>query len=264
MPNPLYSYTMEKPAKWMSTNPLRHFCMVTYTVPPERVRPHIAKGLTLDTRVNDKGEEVAFVSAVAFLNDHIRLFPAKWPTLTFHQVSYRTYVHHKDVPGVWFFRLIQHSRIADFNRKLFGAPTFYAPLALTVEMDEAGHAYKTYKFNSVSSDHVMHLDAKPAPVARSLNGLFSSTEELEAFLTSRPDGYFNNQRKPAVTGLTIWHEVLQPAYATAQTAQFSPLSDLGLVTEAEQRTPFCIMLSPRTILLGHLPNSFNDLEQAPV
>lgn len=254
--NPLYSFTMEKPAKWTSTNPLTNFCMVSYAVSPERVRPYIPAGLTLDTRVDSRGEEKAFVSAVLFLNDHIRLFPTRWPQMTFHQVNYRTYVHRKEMPGVWFFRLIQHSKMANFNRRVFGAPTFYAPIAQSVTLDEGTGKFSSYQLNSVWRDHKLHLDVQSGADEPDLNGLFSSTDELECFLTSRPDGYFNDQRKLGVTSLTIWHELLHPQYGTARVAEFSTLSDLGLVPADQQKTPYCVMLASKTVLLGQLPKPF--------
>ena len=250
-----YDYVMEKPARWMSTNPLTNFCMVTYAVPPERVRRYIPPGLELDTRRNARGEH-AFVSAVLFLNDHIRLFPTLWPTFTFYQVNYRTYVRHKERPGVWFFRLMQASRMADFNRRVFGAPTFYAPMKQQCSLDAHGGTYRRYRFDSVASDHTLHLDVEPAPNFSNFDGLFASTGEMEAFLTSRPDGYFSNQRRPGITSLTVWHDPLRPHYGTAHTAQFSVLSELGLVPGEEQRTPYCVMLAPKTVLLGQLPKHF--------
>lgn len=254
--NSPYTYIMRKPAKWSSTNPLTNFCMVTYAVPSERVRSHIPAGLTLDIRFNAQGEEKAFVSAVLFLNDHIRLFPTPWPTFTFRQVNYRTYVHHGDEPGVWFFRLMQHSKMASFNRRVFGAPTFFAPMELAVAFDEHANAFRSYRFDSEAPDHMLHLDVQPALNPPDLEGLFTSHAELEAFLTSRPDGYFNNRRKPGITSIAVWHELLKPSYGIATTAQFSTLNDLGIVPTEEQAAPYCVMLSPKTTLLGQLPKRF--------
>jgi hypothetical protein len=230
--------------------------MVSYAVPPERVRKYIPEGLELDTRLNSMGEERAFVSVVIFLNDHIRLFPTKWPTMTFLQVNYRTYVHHKGVPGVWFFKLMQASKMASFNRRVFGAPTFYADLAQEFDLDRDGGAYRRYQFNSLSPDHTLHLDVEPAPGPPELDGLFSSGVEMNVFLSSRPDGYFADQRKPGVTSLTIWHETLQPTYGEARKAEFGLFSDLGLVRPEEQAKPYSVLLTPLTTLLGQMPKKF--------
>lgn len=251
--NPFYAYKMEKPARWVSTNPLANFCMVTYAVPPERVRHYIPAGLGLDTRIDSRGEERAFVSAVIFKNDHIRLLPTPVPTLTFYQVNYRTYVHHEGRPGVWFLKLMQASRMAGFNRRVFGAPTFYANLQQVCDLDARQGTYRRYRFDSLSPDHVLHLDVGPAAGFTDFEGLFSTAEEMETYLTLRPDGYFDNQRKPGVTGLTIWHEPLCPKYGIARTAQFGLLDELGLVPNEEQGKPYCVMLTPLTVLLGQLP-----------
>ena len=255
--NPNYDYEMEKPVRWMSTNPLANFCLVTYAVPPERVRPYIPAGLTLDTRLNTQGDERAFVSAVIFKNDRIRLFPTSWPTFTFNQVNYRTYVHHRERPGVWFFRLAQNSKLAGFNRRVFGAPIVYAPIKQRCSLDPQTGTYRTYRAQSVAPDHTLRLDVAPAPTFTAFDGLFSSTEEMEAFLTSRPDGYFSNRRKPGVTILTVWHKVLRPHYGLARTAEFSLLDKLGLVPNDEQSAPYCVMLTLRTVLLGQLPKRFS-------
>ena len=248
---------MENPARWMSTNPLTNFCMVTYAVPPERVLPNIPAGLNLDTRIDARAKERALVSAVMFKNDRIRLLPTPWPTFTFYQVNYRTYVSHQERPGVWFFRLMQESKMAGFNRRIFGAPTFYAPMEQRCSLDAQTGMYRSYHFDSAAPDHTLRLDLEPAPGFTAFDGLFSSTVEMEAFLTSRPDGYFSNQRKPGVTSLTVWHEDLRPHYGLARTAQFSVLDELGLVPEEEQAAPYCVMLTPRTVILGQLPKRFS-------
>ncbi len=254
--NPVYEYVMQKPSRWMSTNPLTNFCMVSYAVPPERVRDYIPAGLDLDTRRDSRGDEKAFISAVIFKNDHIRLLPLPWPTFTFLQVNYRIYVRHKNTPGVWFFYLAQDSKMAGFNRRIFGTPTFYAHMRQDCDLDVQRGTSRYYRFDSDAPDHTLHLDVEPASDLTDFDGLFSSAEEMEVFLGSRPEGYFNNLRKPEITGISVWHNVIRPHFGTARRAEFSVLSDRGLVTGEEQRRPYSVMLTPRTVLLGQLPKRF--------
>ncbi len=83
------------------------------------IRPHIPSSLAIDTYGDS-----AWIGIVPFTMWDIRALPPFVPPVpgldSMHELNVRTYVHHKGVPGVWFFSLDANSRAA-----VLGARTFF-------------------------------------------------------------------------------------------------------------------------------------------
>jgi uncharacterized protein YqjF (DUF2071 family) len=99
-----------------------------WPVPVAAIRPLIPSGLTIDTH-----EGNAWVALTPFTLWGLRpRFVPELPFLSrFHELNVRTYVHHRGVPGVWFFSLDAARRLPVIGaRMLFHLPYHRADMGL--------------------------------------------------------------------------------------------------------------------------------------
>jgi hypothetical protein len=144
-----------------------------WPVPATELRPHIPRGLELDTF---EGE--AWLGVVPFTMSGVR--PRFTPPLPlasrFAEMNVRTYVKAEDKPGVWFFSLDATSRLAvRAARAFFHLPYFDA--RILVESKEGSTHYRSER---------THRGAPEARFAARYRGLGDSPGgALERFLTDR-------------------------------------------------------------------------------
>ena len=103
-----------------------------WPVPVDVLRPLVPASLELDLH-----DGVAYVGVVPFLMQGVR---TRWmpPALgfTFLEANVRTYVHHREQPGVYFFSLEAASYLAVWvARQFWGLPYYHADMSLTDEGD---------------------------------------------------------------------------------------------------------------------------------
>lgn len=233
--------------------PLWHLAMVTYAVPPERVRPHVPPQFELDTRTDQQGKEHAFVSVVTFKNERMSMSLLPWLRLTFLQVNYRTYVRYQGNPGAWFFTVVLQSPLAHFQRQVFGAPAFTAPMRLTYDWDADRQHYRRYRFDSAAPRHTLHLEIEGVDKPAIADTMFASPDEMAHFLTWRLVGYYRERKTHWGRSMTVWHEPMQPRCGVVRTATSTILDRLELVPTSEQSSPYAILLQPRIDFFGQLP-----------
>jgi uncharacterized protein len=101
----------------------RDLAFLHWSVEPDAIRPLLPAELELDL-----ADGRAWIGAVPFLMQAVR--PAGVPRalgMRFLELNLRTYVHHRGVPGVWFFSLDCESRLAVAGARVtFGLPYFHA------------------------------------------------------------------------------------------------------------------------------------------
>lgn len=98
-----------------------------WAVDPSVVRPHLPDGLELDTF-----DGRAWLGVVPFTmaSTRFRCLPPMPTASRFPECNLRTYVRCGDRPGVWFFSLDAHSRLAVAGARFgFGLPYFVADMA---------------------------------------------------------------------------------------------------------------------------------------
>ncbi|MFI4916153.1 MAG: YqjF family protein, partial [Phycisphaerales bacterium JB060] len=99
-----------------------------WPVPIDVLRPHVPPMLDIDTF-----DGSAWLGVVPFTMTGVR---ARWtPALpgpgAFHELNVRTYVTHRDKPGVWFFSLDAARRLAvEVARSTFRLAYFTARMSL--------------------------------------------------------------------------------------------------------------------------------------
>jgi uncharacterized protein YqjF (DUF2071 family) len=99
-----------------------------WPIDAEILRPLIPLQLSIDTFGGS-----AWIGIIPFTMWGIRVsfLPPIPGTSAFHELNVRTYVHHKGVPGVWFFSLDAANSLAVWGaRRFYHLPYFNAEMAL--------------------------------------------------------------------------------------------------------------------------------------
>ena len=118
---------------------LRHFALINYAVPPERLAPHIPTDRFEIPTYDINGRQLALLSVVPFVDDDFcfyRLLP--WFKFRFPQTNFRVYVIDRATgePVVWFFGTTLGSRVVSLARALWRIPWHWATYAVDCEYDE--------------------------------------------------------------------------------------------------------------------------------
>ncbi|MDX6380227.1 MAG: uncharacterized protein QOI57_1251 [Rubrobacteraceae bacterium] len=147
-----------------------------WPVPESWLRPLIPPSLELDTF-----DGSAWLGVVPFRMEDVspRFVPAVPWLSSFPELNLRTYVTHRDKPGIWFFSLDAHNPIAvRLARASFGLPYFDAEMSCKVYGEEV-------RYESVRT----HKGAPPARFVASYRPVGESFDSrpgtLENFLTER-------------------------------------------------------------------------------
>ena len=145
-----------------------------WPVPAEELRPFLPPDLTLQTF-----DGLAWLGLVPFRMVDVapRPFPPVPPISNFPELNLRTYVENGGKPGVWFFSLDAHSRIAvAVGRSLYHLPYQLASIAMTP--DESG-----FRFDSVrAGGNTAVFSATYRPTSAPF---LAAPGTLEQFLTER-------------------------------------------------------------------------------
>jgi hypothetical protein len=155
---------------WLLAQTWETLLFAHWTMPWERLRPHVPKSLELDTY-----EGKAHLAVVPFRLTNLR--PRGLPPLpgvsSFLELNCRTYVTHGGRPGVWFFSLDASSRFAvAAARRTYKLPYFHA------RMEGPPH----YRCARIDAERPHVLEGTYRPVGRTFN---PEPGSLEHFLTER-------------------------------------------------------------------------------
>jgi uncharacterized protein YqjF (DUF2071 family) len=173
------------------------------------LRPLVPPQLSIDTY---NGQ--AWVGLVPFKMWGVRpYFTPPVPGLsTFLELNVRTYVRHRGVPGVWFFSLDAHNRLAvRLARATFHLPYFDAEMSCHAADDEVHYrSIRTHK-GAPPAEFV----ARYGPSGRPFE---SGPGSIENFLTERYCLYSADERGNVRRG-EVHHQLwpLQPAEAEVRT-----------------------------------------------
>jgi uncharacterized protein YqjF (DUF2071 family) len=228
--------------------------MVTFAVPPERVRSYVPAQIELDVRRDAHGTPWALVSAVMFEN-HGAGPAAPWLRClrgTFPQVNYRLYVRRDGRAGAWFFRVVMGTPQAAIQRRVFHAPTYSAAFSVRHEWDPARAVYRTYRFQCPAPPHRLTADLA-AGAALVPGPLFVSADEMTAWLTMRPDGYFHDPAGRYLSYMPVRHDAMQPVPGRMIEFSSEVFDRLGVVPAAEQAHPYAVFFQPAIDFFGEYP-----------
>jgi hypothetical protein len=248
---------IKRPSGWLDIrSDLRHFALINYAVPPERLAPHIPTDRFELATFEINGRSLAMLSVVPFVDVDFcfyRLFP--WFKFRFAQTNYRVYVVDRATgePGVWFFGTTLGSRVVTLARALWRIPWHRAQYEMNCVFDEANggtehgrnacteHSrsgrYTTYHM-SIQSDWgaaQIELEDSGNPV--------ELTAEERLILTHPVDGFFY-QLNGRVGGYSIWHDIIPLTSASPRNLYFSLFEDLAIMNREEMQQPHSVFLCP--------------------
>ncbi len=223
---------------------LRHFAIISYAIPAMRIRPLIPNYFELET-IQLKGQSLALLSAVPFLNTHFR--SACWPGPRFQmgQTNYRVYI--RDPEGrraVWFLGTVLDSWTIFIPRNLWKMPWHPGQM----------------RFECTSSQYQLKTLSKWAPMQVKLSTTqeppqypgFDSPEDGRLCLTHPLVGYYC-RRDGQLGSYSIWHAPLELQTATVSELSIDLFRRLGLVSPAEQQAPYSVLILDQSQFTIYLP-----------
>ncbi len=233
---------------------LEHFAIVTYAIPPERLRPHVHERFDLDTVDGANGERRALISAVPFMDRDFRVARMPFPRFRFGQTNYRAYVVDRQSGRrfVWFFGTTLDSWTVAIPRGLWKLPWHRAHMRFDCHYDRAAGRYDRYSLKADSDwgPMTLRLDDSGEPVTEIAG--FSDLEAGQVTLTHPLEGAFY-RRDGRLGGYRVWHKRLQLTRGRLIEADIGLFKRLGLVNREEQQHPHSVMIQPLTEFTIYLP-----------
>jgi hypothetical protein len=231
---------------------LRHFAIVTYAVPSERLAGLVDPRFALDT-IDIDGRERALISVVPFEDEDFRWATSNGPRWRFGQTNYRIYVRdrHTGQRAVWFLGTTLGSWRVVVPRYVWRLPWHYGRFTIACELDADGR-YTTYRVETRSrwAPLTLELDHDPR-VPLAIPGFADTATALDV-LTHPLDGFFW-RRDGRLGTYSVWHERLTPTPGRVRSARIGLLDRLGIVPFAEQTDAHSVLIQPRTEFVIRLP-----------
>jgi Uncharacterized conserved protein (COG2071) len=232
---------------------LRHFSLITYAVPVERVSAFIHPRFRCETIMLD-GQEKALLSVVPFEDEIFTSAVFPFPHFCMGQTNYRIYV--KDTvtnqSAVWFLGTTLDSWTVALPRYYWKLPWHRGRVRFSCEYHEPQQRYTRYSMTTQSAW---------APAALELDHVGGLCEEFPGFpdpetglviLTHPLTGYYY-RRDGRMGSYAIWHDKLPVTNARLRHAAFGLLDRLQIVPLAEQLYPYQVAIVPRCEFTVYLP-----------
>lgn len=233
---------------------LEHFAIVSYAVPPERVRPHVHPAFDLDCFAGPQGEPLVWVSMVPFEDQNFRFVAARWLRFRFGQTNYRTYVIDRATGrrGVWFFGTTLDSWSVAIPRYVWKLPWHRGRIRFDCEYDSTARRYVRYQMTTRGgwAPVDLTLEDSGVPVA-ALSG-FADLEAGLVALTHPLVGIFY-RRDGQLGTYSIWHDRLRCTSGRVLAARIELFDRLGMVPYDEQSRPHSVLLQHSTEFTIYLP-----------
>ncbi|MCL4256932.1 MAG: DUF2071 domain-containing protein [Anaerolineales bacterium] len=231
---------------------LLHFAIITYAVPPERLRPLVHERFELLT-VPVGGEPRALVSVVPFQELDFRLAAYPSPQFRFGQTNYRVYVLDRTTgkPCVWFLGSLLDSLTVVIPRYLWKLPWHHGRMQFDCRLGADGR-YSHYAIETRSAWGGAQLQLRQAEGLTQLHHGFPDEETARVYLTHPLSGYYT-RRDGRLGSYSIWHDKLEMQAAEVVEARFEALERLGVASFEEQRAPYSVLVQAETEFTIYLP-----------
>jgi uncharacterized protein len=205
---------------WAMGMTWRDLLFMHWPVEVDDLRPLVPPSLSIDTF-----DGSAWLGVVPFDMTGVRphFFPAVPGLSNFPEINLRTYVTARDRPGVWFFSLDAHSRLAvRLARATFHLPYYDAEMSCETSNDEVHYrSVRTHKGAPPAE-----FEARYRPVGEPFE---SGRDTIDNFLTERYCLY-SADRMGVVRRGEVHHRLwpLQPAEAEVGTLEMTRQVGLAL------------------------------------
>ncbi len=229
---------------------LADFAIITYALPPERLRPLIHERFELDTIDYGAGQR-ALLSVVPFRDLDFTAAAFPFPKWQFGQTNYRVYVRDR-LNGeycVWFIGTTLASCTVNIPHYLWRLPWYRGRMQFDTELAEG--RYSRYEMSTQSRWAAAELSLRSRAGA-ALHPGFVDEESALVCLTHPLTGYYY-RRDGRLGRYRVWHDKLELHAGEIITARFDLLDRLGLVPFSEQGQPYSVLLQPETEFTIYLP-----------
>ncbi len=232
---------------------LRHFAIITYAIPPERLRPHVHPRFDLDTIVKD-GAIYALISVVPFMDEDFTAAAYPAPKLSMGQTNYRAYVIDRETSqrAVWFFGTVLDSWTVVLPRFAWKIPWHPGRIRFDCRFSSNTMTYDEYAMETRSHWAPAQLRLHHTPEAPIELPGFPDVETGLVVLTHPLAGYYY-RRDGKLGSYSVWHDRLNVAAGNVEYANFGLLTRLGLLGEDEQQRPYSVLIDPVTEFTIYLP-----------
>lgn len=233
---------------------LLHFAIVTFTIDPERLQPHLHARFEPDCIVDADGVSRALVSAVTFLDRDFRFVAMPWVRGRFGQTNYRAYVRDRQTGEhvVWFFGTCLDSWSVLVPRHAWQLPWHRAHMRFDCAPDTAAGAYSRYRVDTASAWAPAHLELEDTGQPPAALAGFPSLESGLVLLTHPLRGYFT-RRDGHLGSYAIWHPRLEPTVGVVKVAHYPLLQTLGLAGEGDTARVHSVLLQQSIDFTIYLP-----------
>ncbi|UIR56805.1 DUF2071 domain-containing protein [Sphingobacterium sp. SRCM116780] len=230
---------------------LRHFSIVTYLVPIEKLRRVIPLCFDIYT-ITIEGKHWGMVSAVTFIDKdfHFKNILPFWK-LEFPQTNYRAYIINKTTGEncVWFFGTGLGSRFVFIPQKVWKMPWFLSTYETNFEYTDK---YTSYQIEITAQNANANIDIIEDSVPRFITEDFSSAEEARLVLTHPVTGYFKRSDN-YIGSYKIWHPLMEISTGQCKNAYFEKFEKLELLTIEQMKHPYSVLLTKEIDFVIELP-----------
>ncbi|GAB1422262.1 hypothetical protein MASR2M15_24850 [Anaerolineales bacterium] len=234
---------------------LKHFALINYAIPVERVRPHVDARFELDAYQAEDGKSYVWVSVVPFEDVQFHFVNFRWLQFHFGQTNYRTYIIDRQTGerGVWFFGTVLGGWPVIIPRYIWRLPWHYGKIRFDCVYDTHAQRYSRYQLSTDSDWANLELEledtGKPISKLKDVEDLEDGLVRLTHPLLGvyyRNDGTLGQYR--------VWHDRLHCTEGQVKQAKFNLLMRLGLFKhEEEALQPHSVFIQHQTEFIIQLP-----------
>lgn len=232
---------------------LKHFAIITYAVPAERYQGLFPERFQLDT-VQINGQAMGLISVVPFIDVDFTSAVFPFPKFTMGQTNYRIYIIDTETGErcVWFLGTTLDSWTLAVPRYVWNLPWYAGKISFDCSLNEATGLYDKYQMTTQSDWAEASVELVQSESDSFDFPGFPDTESALVYLTQPLAGFYYRRDKKLGT-YRVWHTELEVKPAALQSAQFKLLSDLGIVKQSEQCTPYSVLIEPINEFTIYLP-----------
>lgn len=248
---------------------LKHFAIITYAVPAKRFEGLFPERFKLDTITVD-GKELGLISVVPFIDVDFTSAVFPFPKFTMGQTNYRIYIIDTQTGEkcVWFLGTVLDSWTLIVPRQMWNLPWHSGQVKFDCELKcesapsslegrDATASYQKYCMETRSewADASVELTQRDEDVLEFPG--FPNIETALVFLTHPLAGFYY-RRDGKLGTYRVWHKELAVRPARLKRAKFALLARMNLVSEAEQASPYSVLIEPLNEFTIYLPPKLCD------
>lgn len=232
---------------------LKHFAIITYAVPADRFSGVFPDRFQLDT-IQVDGQTLGLISVVPFVDVDFTSAVFPFPKFTMGQTNYRIYVIDKKTGErcVWFLGTTLDSWTLLLPRYLWNLPWHAGKVRFDCRLNKCTGLYEKYEMTTESEWAEAAVELSQSEEDTFDFPGFPDSESALVYLTHPLAGFYY-RRDGKLGTYRVWHKELQVKPATLKSAKFRLLSNLGIVSESEQRTPYSVLIEPLNEFTIYLP-----------